>query len=64
MKKKSFVQLHAYSCIAQNSIAFGKSTSQISFAKQHISKIGENYINTGLKMLYISWMVILGDHNI
>ena len=27
-------------------------------------KKGKNYMYTGQNMLYISWMVILGDHNI
>ena len=27
-------------------------------------KLGEKHVNTAYNMLYIPWMIILGDHNI
>ena len=33
--------------VSKNYIAFGKSTSQRIYSKQHTPKKGKNYINTG-----------------
>ena len=50
----------------QNSIAFGKFTSQRIYSKQHTHKIGEKRHKYGLRhaMLYILWMIISSDYNI
>ena len=47
-----------------NSIAFGKSTSQRIYREQHTPKIGWKLHKYRLNMLYIPWMIILGDHGI
>ena len=49
--------------IGQNSIAFGKSTSQRIYPEHHTPKIGWKLHKYGLKTCF-TYMVILGDHNI